>query len=447
MSFLRVQGARFWRIISPEVSADYRAWRQTFLRRRLKLAFWLVIPCCLTFMAVNSYTYWADPQAYVAHRVASHGAFVGMYGATLGCLLVCLGLLRSRIGYHHPEWLFVGLSWSSTLIYQIFATLHGLVDPSVEAWSLLFPTQAALIPVCLPLHLMSQLGLVAYFFGVNSLLGLTIQQQPVYSHLTLWIWLFWLCIICDIAVYLYEKLQRCEFEKRQELRLFVHAISHDLRSPAVGSAIVLKNLLKKSTGHTIKSKVLVVERLLQSNHRQLSLIDSLIEAYRAETQGLSLCVGRLQLSDVVGAVVSDLTEVLKAAQICLENTIDLDLPPVRGDATQLWRVYSNLINNAVRHNPPGLRLQLAATIVHIDNTPWLYCTVQDNGVGIAPEYQSKLFKLYTRGSRPRRQPGLGLGLYLCQQIVQAHGGNIGVVSTPHSGATFWFTLPVDASAR
>ncbi|MEM6520519.1 MAG: HAMP domain-containing sensor histidine kinase [Cyanobacteria bacterium P01_C01_bin.70] len=447
MSFFRIQWSRVWRTISPDVSADYRVWRQTFLRDRLKLAFWLVIPCCLTFMGLNSYTYLADPQAYAAHRVASHGAFVGMYGATLGCLLVCLRLLRSRIGDRHPEWIFVGLSWSSTLIYQIFATIHGVVDPSIEAWSLLFPTQAALMPVCLPLHLLSQLGLVVYFFGVNSLLGLTIQQQPVYSHLTLWIWLFWLCIICDIAVYLYERLQRSEFESRRELRLFVHAISHDLRSPTVGAAIVLNNLLKQAKDHTIRSDVSVVERLLQGNRRQLSLIDSLIETHRTETQGLSLCLKPLQLNGLVKAVLADLTEVLKAAQACPEIAIVPDLPLIQGDATQLWRVYSNLINNAVSHNPLGLHLILAATVVPINNALWVRCTVQDDGVGIPPEHQSKLFQLYTRGSRARRQPGLGLGLYLCQQIIQAHGGEIGIHSTPQSGTTFWFTLPVDAKAR
>lgn len=447
MTFLQVQWSRVWRVISPAVSADYRAWRQTFLRDRLKLAFWLVIPCCLTFMGVNTYTYLADPQAYVAHRVASHGAFVGMYGATLGSLLVCLGVSRSPIGYRHPEWIFVGLSWSSTLIYQIFATLHGVVDPSIEAWSLLFPTQAALMPVCLPLHLLSQLGLVVYFFGVNSLLGLTIQQQPVYSHLTLWSWLFWLCIICDIAVYLYERLQRSEFESRRELRLFVHAISHDLRSPAVGSAIVLNNLLKQAKDHTIRSDVSVVERLLQGNRRQLSLIDSLIETHRTETQGLSLCPKPLQLNGLVKAVLADLTEVLKAAQTCPKNAIAPNLPLIHADATQLWRVYSNLINNAVSHNPPGIHLILSATVVSIDNALWVRCTVQDDGVGIPPEHQSKLFQLYTRGSRARRQPGLGLGLYLCQQIIQAHGGEIGIHSTPQSGTTFWFTLPIDANAR
>ncbi|NJR61238.1 MAG: hypothetical protein HC769_21830, partial [Cyanobacteria bacterium CRU_2_1] len=70
------------------------------------------------------------------------------------------------------------------------------------------------------------------------------------------------------------------------------------------------------------------------------------------------------------------------------------------------------------------------------------CTVQDTGIGIDPDQSDRLFDLYTRGSRARYMPGLGLGLYLCRQIIAAHGGEIGVNSRPGEGATFWFTLPV-----
>jgi signal transduction histidine kinase len=62
-----------------------------------------------------------------------------------------------------------------------------------------------------------------------------------------------------------------------------------------------------------------------------------------------------------------------------------------------------------------------------------------------PEQCDRAFELYARGSQARRSTGIGLGLYLCQQIVQAHGGKIGVTSSPKSGATFWFTLPFEMS--
>ena len=447
MTSLQILWFQLWRRIVPNVSPDYRAWRQTFLRNRLRLAFWLAILCCLTFMALNSYAYFANPQSYTANRVASHHAFVSMYGATLLSLLICLGISCTRMGRRHPGWIFVGLSWSNLLPYQVFATLHGIADPRIEAWSLLFPTQAALMPICLPLHLISQLGLVLYFLGVNSLLGLTIHHQPVYSHLTLWLWLFWLFVICDLAVYLYEKLQQSEFENQRSLRLFIHAVSHDLRSPVIGTSMVFKNLLQDLTDHKICINEPLLQRLLQGNNRQLTLIDSLLETHRTEVQGMCISVKKMRVCNVVDAALTDFSEILAEAKVCVENRVGSDLPWVKGDDTQLWRVYSNLINNAIRHNPVGIRLTLDATSLKIGNGQWLRCTVEDNGVGIAPKQQTKLFELYARSHRAEYRSGLGLGLYLCRQIVVAHGGDMGVVSVLGEFTTFWFTLPVvDSSA-
>ncbi|MGZ7186052.1 sensor histidine kinase, partial [Streptococcus pyogenes] len=73
---------------------------------------------------------------------------------------------------------------------------------------------------------------------------------------------------------------------------------------------------------------------------------------------------------------------------------------------------------------------------------WVYCTVTDTGVGIPPEQCDRLFDPYFRGSGKPKSVGLGLGLYLCKQIVQAHTGQIGVESQPGAGTMFWFTLPV-----
>ncbi|HHP7232486.1 MAG TPA: sensor histidine kinase [Xenococcaceae cyanobacterium] len=113
------------------------------------------------------------------------------------------------------------------------------------------------------------------------------------------------------------------------------------------------------------------------------------------------------------------------------------LPPINGDRLQLWRVFENLINNALKYNPPGVKITLEATVKANE----IYCTVRDNGIGISPELCNRIFHLYSRGDRVYRSPGLGLELYLCRQIIQAHGGQIGVKSQIGVGSTFWFTLP------
>ncbi|NJR61251.1 MAG: sensor histidine kinase, partial [Cyanobacteria bacterium CRU_2_1] len=101
-------------------------------------------------------------------------------------------------------------------------------------------------------------------------------------------------------------------------------------------------------------------------------------------------------------------------------------------------VYQNLIANALKHNPPRLTLTLDAQL----EENWIRCTVTDDGIGISSEQCDKLFNPYFRGSQKPKSVGLGLGLYLCQQIIQAHGGEIGVQSQIGEGTTFWFTLPV-----
>jgi signal transduction histidine kinase len=122
----------------------------------------------------------------------------------------------------------------------------------------------------------------------------------------------------------------------------------------------------------------------------------------------------------------------------LTNLVSEDLPIVNVDATQLGRVFSNLIANALKHNPPGLSITLNATV----EGQMIRCSVEDNGIGMSQAVSEHLFDLYARGTQARHSLGLGLGLYLCRQIIKAHGGDIDVVTSPGAGATFWFTLPI-----
>ena len=114
------------------------------------------------------------------------------------------------------------------------------------------------------------------------------------------------------------------------------------------------------------------------------------------------------------------------------------LPIVRGDGTQLTQVFQNLIGNALKFHgeaPPR---------VHVTATPqddaWLFA-VQDHGIGIEPQYFERIFRIFQRLHPTDRYPGTGIGLALCQRIVERHGGRIWVESTPGHGATFFFTLP------
>ncbi|PMB39876.1 histidine kinase [Fischerella thermalis CCMEE 5205] len=288
---------------------------------------------------------------------------------------------------------------------------------------------------------------------------------------------------------LQQKMQELQ-EINRVKNVFLHAVSHDLRTTVMGNLMVLKNLLKSgglgtgdrgqgrqggtrgplwglggegrqgrqggqesnlssSSPHhpitpsphlptSIPVPRSILERMKKSSERQLNLINSLMEAHISEVQGIVLQRQPVKLHKVVEDAIADLQPMLTENQITLTNLVKDDLPLVSGDPTQLWRVFSNLIVNAVKHNPPGLDI----TINVIAQGDQIYCTVVDNGVGLSQKQSERLFDLYFRGSNNRNSVSLGLGLYLSKRIINAHGGEIGVNSTPDQGATFWFTLPV-----
>ncbi len=240
------------------------------------------------------------------------------------------------------------------------------------------------------------------------------------------------------------KLQNTQLQQQmlelQELNSlkeeFLHAVSHDLRTPIMGTLLVLNNLQTKA-GETIPVSRSILERMVHSSDRQLNLLNSLLEAHSNEMRGVLLCCAPVQLNAILQDLTAGLEPLLTKNQVKLINLIPVDLPFVNGDPLQLRRVFENLLTNALNHNPPGLTLTLRAT----EEAEMIRCTVEDNGVGIERSHCDQLFERYVRGSRTR-SIGVGLGLYLCRQIITAHGGQIGVNSTPGTGTTFWLTLPL-----
>jgi signal transduction histidine kinase len=167
----------------------------------------------------------------------------------------------------------------------------------------------------------------------------------------------------------------------------------------------------------------------------------------------------------VNSIITDFQPFFGQAQTTLTQVISPDLPLVNADPLHLRRVYENLISNALRYNRPGLHLTFSAEVIEgkqkgkgsrrrrifhpkansqnlTAKSQWVRCTVSDNGVGMTQQQCDRLFELYTRGPDRRQSLSLGLGLYMCRQFIPAHDGEIGVISSPGHGSTFWFTLPV-----
>jgi two-component system sensor histidine kinase/response regulator len=272
-----------------------------------------------------------------------------------------------------------------------------------------------------------------------------------------------------LTILLQQKQLRCQNEQLQQeicdrqkaedaLKVYLHAVSHDLRNPVIGMSLVLKNLLKHQLSTSPSQEELtrpspqkalsvprsILERMESSCDRQLHLIDSLVETQQFEIWGVPLHCQPLQLYRLTQQLVAEWKPILDENQATLEDRVAPDLPSVNADSYQLWRVFENLIANALKHNPPGIILAISAEV----DSPaqMIRCVVTDNGVGISAEQSEHLFERYQRGSNAQRTLGLGLGLYLCRQIITAHGGEIGAIAGPNSGTQFWFTLPIFANS-
>jgi PAS domain S-box-containing protein len=278
-------------------------------------------------------------------------------------------------------------------------------------------------------------------------------------------------------------------EELQELSrlkdFFLHAVSHDLRTPIMGMLLVLKNFLHpkdKPTHHagdpvskrrrrshprnatasnsvtngtniaatniaatncpadtaptTVEIPLALLERMIQSSDRQLEMLNLLLDSHITDTQGSNLQIEPSSLHALLERAVSNLESLLVKNQTELVNLLSPNLPKVNADPMQIHRLFENLIVNAIKHNLPGLRLTINAS----PEGNMLRCTIQHNGQCL--EECDRLFELYVKGAHTKYSAGIGLGLYLCRQIVTAHGGQIGAFSQSNQGATFWFTLPL-----
>lgn len=204
--------------------------------------------------------------------------------------------------------------------------------------------------------------------------------------------------------------------------------------------MILKNLARRGQDNVTISRS-VLEKIIQSSDRQLSLIEALSENHLTCEKQLNLHCEKLSLNKVAENAIFNLARLMQQNEVTIVNLIPETLPAAAADAVQLQCVFENLLSNAVKHNSPGISITLEAAC----QQNLICCSVSDNGVGMEQQQCEQLFKIYVREIQNQRRTGVGLGSYQCRRIIEAHGGKIGVESTPGVGSRFWFTLPIAQS--
>jgi two-component system sensor histidine kinase/response regulator len=218
----------------------------------------------------------------------------------------------------------------------------------------------------------------------------------------------------------------------QALRHFTNAASHDLREP-LRAVDGFMQALFEDFGATLAPEARdYLERSRRASQRMTALLDSLL-AYARLQKPIALI--RVDCNHIAEQVKSDLGERIKAAGATV--TVG-PLPTVRGDTARIYQLFLNLIGNAIKFHRPEVapRVDVSAE----DRNGESVFTVADNGIGIAPEHQTAVFEAFRRLHNRTRFEGSGLGLTICQQIVDQHGGRIWLESTPDQGTKISFTL-------
>lgn len=283
--------------------------------------------------------------------------------------------------------------------------------------------------------------------GVQAYLGVPVYapgNQPVGA----------LCVIdhiprtwLDQEIAMLQKLSACVSDAisltaalktserlNKEQRLFTYGFSQDLKAPASSLRLALEEISEEpdisADGREIVGDgIAMVDRMAEQ-----------VEDVLAFTRYMDLhaTFAPVDLSILIDSVLVNLNDVIQRSAA---KVLHKDLPVVQGKEAQLKQLFHHLIDNAIKFVGKDITPQITVTADETDQS--YVITVQDNGVGIAPEHQSQIFDLFERLFTRSDYPGTGIGLALCRRVAENHNGNMSLFSAPGRGSAFSVTLPKD----
>jgi two-component system OmpR family sensor kinase len=235
---------------------------------------------------------------------------------------------------------------------------------------------------------------------------------------------------------------------RQAQRDFVANVSHDLKTPLTSIQGFSQALLDGAAGDE-ESRRRAAQVIHEEADRVSRLVDDLLDLAGIEAGQVVMAQEPVPLANLLQGCMEKMALRAEQAEVALALEMD-DNPIVKGDRDRLAQVFTNLLDNALNHTPPGGRIVLAVkSVAEEARRPGqepetlAQITVADTGVGIPPEELSRIFERFYRGdkSRTKEGRGAGLGLAIAKEIIQAHGGRIKAESVVGLGTKFTITLP------
>ena len=236
-----------------------------------------------------------------------------------------------------------------------------------------------------------------------------------------------------------EKTLKLKLEElthsNEELEQFAYVSSHDLQEPLRMITSYLQLLQKRYQGNLDDKADKYINFAVDGASRMQNLINDLLELSRVSTRSRE--PESTNCGFILDQALSNLRVIIKEEKATVSHD---PLPEVIADSTQLVQVFQNLIANGIKfHREEAPKIHITA---EKKASEWMF-SVQDNGIGMAPQYSERIFEIFKRLNSRDRYPGTGIGLAICKKVVESHSGRIWAESELGKGSTFYFTLPIN----
>lgn len=217
---------------------------------------------------------------------------------------------------------------------------------------------------------------------------------------------------------------------------FVATLTHDLKVPIVAESNIINFLLDGKFGEISDKQQVALMNMKNSNQELVELVQIILETYKVKETGIKLVKENIMLDKFLNDITEQTQPIAKSAGMKIVYKSDRNLK-VTADIIQLERVVKNLISNAISHSNTQGQIDISTGEI----PGFVTISVTDYGQGISKEEIKHIFNKYYSAAKKFRKIGTGLGLYLSQQIIQAHDGEITVESEENVKTTFTIKLP------
>ena len=218
---------------------------------------------------------------------------------------------------------------------------------------------------------------------------------------------------------------------------FVATLTHDLKVPIIAESNILEFLINEKFGPVSEKQSEAIKNLQTSNKELIELVQILLETYKVKDTGMPLYFENFEINNFINDIIQEMQPITEKSDLKVNYSNSNDFT-ITADKLQLKRVVKNLLQNAILHSESKKNIEIIANKTDSN----IQISIIDYGKGISKEDIEMVFEKYYSTAKKFRKIGTGLGLYLAQQIVKSHGGEITVSSEDNEGTEFCINLPI-----